>query len=146
MCCDIVLWHWSDQHLLTLILVLGCCSKFSVGRIQTRHTDFLIPQAWGKLWQGWLLCMNTINQQLISYDKKVGEGDINWHCTDHRSLIIKLFLVCFRKLSVGRTQTGYSKLLIPQVCKRSCLWLRLVVCTWKGDIGWGRGSGVGGVE
>ena len=49
---------------------------------------------------------------------------------DQISLILKLFLECDWKLSVGRIQTGHKYFLHPQVCGRSWrgwrfLWLHL---------------------
>ena len=41
------------QRSLILKLVLGCVRKFSMGHIQTVHTDLLQPQVCGRSWWGW---------------------------------------------------------------------------------------------
>ena len=65
-CYIIVLWHWSDQILLILILVIGCCIKLSVGRDQPVLVDLLAPQAWGSLCRGCRLGVHTIHASLIA--------------------------------------------------------------------------------
>ena len=59
--------HWQYQRLLILKLFLGCDCKLLVGRIQTRHTDFLPPQVCGRLWRGFRLDIQTCSLQLIVY-------------------------------------------------------------------------------
>ena len=44
-CCVMVIRNLSDHRLLIQILVIGCCRKLSVGRIQTGHTNFIASQA-----------------------------------------------------------------------------------------------------
>ena len=45
---------YSLNHIsLILKIVLGCVTKFSVGRIQNGHTDLLPLQVCGRSWQGW---------------------------------------------------------------------------------------------
>ena len=60
--CVILLCNWSDKHLLILILVLGCCWKWYVHHIQTRHTYLSSPQALGRLWRGFWLGVNNRHQ------------------------------------------------------------------------------------
>ena len=44
-----------------------CVRKFSVGRIQTRHTDLLPPQVFGKSWLGCQFCDFTCNHKFIDW-------------------------------------------------------------------------------
>ena len=47
-------------------LVLGCVSKFSVGRIQNGHIYLIYLQVYGRLWQGFRLGVQTCSDQLIA--------------------------------------------------------------------------------
>ena len=49
---DLCVLYLLGNRTLILKLVLGCDRKFSVGSIQTGHTDLLPPQACGRLWRG----------------------------------------------------------------------------------------------
>ena len=60
-CIDRISVHWYQK------LSLGVIWKFSVGRIQIGHTDFLPPQVCGRSWQGCLLGVLTCLLQLIAF-------------------------------------------------------------------------------
>ena len=69
--CWPVFYNWLDQSSLILKLFLGCDSKFSVGHIQTVHTDFLPPQVFVRSWIGcWLGVHNCFLQMIYFIDKK----------------------------------------------------------------------------
>ena len=50
--CWLVCSHWSVQHSLILILVLGCDRKLSVERVQSGYMYLLHPHDLVRLWQG----------------------------------------------------------------------------------------------
>ena len=58
--------HWLDQNSLILKSFLICLRKFSVGRIQNRHTDFPPSQVCERSWRGWGLGVQTCPLQLIA--------------------------------------------------------------------------------
>ena len=123
-------FHWSDQHLLILRLVLGCDCNFSVRRIQTGHTDLIPLQVCGRSWQECRLGVYTCLLQFISLlDIKSPSRyfsrlllfivDLCVSCLlDQRSLILKIVLECDLKLSVGNIQTEHTVFLPHEVCVR----------------------------
>ena len=128
--CWPVFSYWSDQRSFILETVHGCVIKLSVGHNQTRNTDFLPPQVWGRSWRGWCLGVQTCLIQfffliqnllqvfcssliLLIFDLFVS------YLLDHRSLIMENFLRCVRNFSVGLIQTRHMDLLPPHVCRRS---------------------------
>ena len=134
--------YWSSQHPLILKLVLECSLNVSVGHIKTIHTAFLLPQVCVRLWRGCWVFFQTCSLQLIALlDMKYPSSSFSRllllivdlcvsYLLDQRSLILKLFLSCYYKLSVGRIQTGHTYLHPPQVWVRSwqeCwfLWFHL---------------------
>ena len=58
-------FHWSDQFLFIVILVLRCDGKFSVGWIQTGHMNFLPLRSWKRLSWGCQLCVHAFWHQFI---------------------------------------------------------------------------------
>ena len=64
-CCWPVYSHWSYQYSLILKLVLRCVRNFSVGSIQTVHTDLFPPQVCGRSWWECWLDVQTCWLQLI---------------------------------------------------------------------------------
>ena len=130
--CWLVPSCWSDKCSLILLLVLGCDIKFSVDHIQIRDMDFLPLPTWVKSWWGCRLGVTSCWSQLIVF---IDINIIQVHCPrlpllvfdlcilhllDYHLLILKIFLWCDCKLSVGRIQIGHTDLLTPQFCGRLC--------------------------
>ena len=91
--------------------------------------------------------MHTIHKSLIISDLKGSEGGANFHWSDNRLLILKLFLGCVCKLSVGHIQTEHTDFRPPQVLEgkgKGASWEFLNIMRME-EGGWGR-SVVGRLE
>ena len=96
--------------MLILKLVLCCVRKLFVGRIQTGHMDLLHPQVFGCWWLGcWLVVQICLHQLIYFIDINILQVLCSsllflifhlhvFRLLYQRSLILKLVLVCVRKI------------------------------------------------
>ena len=120
-------------------LLPGCVGKLFVGRIQTRHTDFLLPQVCGILSWGCRLVVQTCSHQLIALIDKKFILNYSFKTVFFGTWVYRIYWIrvdwswnlspCVRKVSVIR-EIGHTSLLSLKVCGR--LWQGFPFCgfTW----------------